>query len=202
MINPEKITNFNLTTSELEEHLLFWVCAAGKNGRTAAKCLDRLLNLFKNWTRNKKLPIYRSPFKLIRQMNHFHKRKMWLADLMKQCGIGCYNNKSRTFLELVESYFDLQTCSVQDLERIYGIGQKTSRCFILHSRKDAKVAGLDVHILHYMRELGYDAPKTTPTGKKYLKLEQDFLKLTEEAGKTASEFDLEIWNQYSTKTNS
>jgi hypothetical protein len=43
MINPTNITNYNLTTAELEEHLLFWVCAAGKNGVVAASNLDKFL---------------------------------------------------------------------------------------------------------------------------------------------------------------
>lgn len=199
MIDPEKITNYNLTVPELEEHLLFWICAAGKNGRTAARCLDRLLNEVRTWTKQNHLPLHRSPFKLLRQMHSVKRNSVWLSKLMQSCGIGCYNTKSRAFIEAAESYLNLRTCSPQDLERIHGVGQKSSRCFVLHSRKNARVAGLDTHLLKYLRSLGYDAPKTTPTGRKYLQLEQDFLKLADEAGVEPAVLDLQIWNEYSIK---
>ena len=77
---------------------------------------------------------------------------------------------------------------------------KTSRCFLIHSRKDVKYGGLDTHILKYMKSLGHDVPKSTPTGKKYLKLEEIFLSLLEKSGKTLSEFDLSIWKEFSGRT--
>ena len=59
MIDPNGITNYNLTDEQLEEHILFWVCAAGKNGTTAARCLDKFLETL---GRTKDF----SPFQLIR----------------------------------------------------------------------------------------------------------------------------------------
>ena len=119
---------------------------------------------------------------------------------MRKCGIGCYNNKAKTFWQLANSGLDLSTCSTTELESIHGIGMKTSRCFIIHSRKDPKCAGLDVHILRYLKDKGYDVPTSTPTKKEYLRIEEIFLKLAEQSEKTVAEFDLDIWKQYRNKT--
>jgi len=120
---------------------------------------------------------------------------------MKDCGIGCYTNKARTFAELAMSKINLKTCTASDLESIHGIGPKTARCFLLHSRKDAQVAGLDTHMLKHLRKLGYeDVPKTTPTGKKYLTFENYVLSLAKEVGMSPAEFDLYIWNKYSVQS--
>ena len=193
MIDPATITNYGLSDPELEEHILFWVCAAGKNGTTAARCLEKLLSAI---TFNQQ-----SPFQIIRLVLST-KEPEPLPDLMKWAGIGCYNHKARTFEELVHSKLNLRTCTPDDLEKIYGIGMKTSRCFILHSRRNAQVAGLDTHMLKYLTNLGISrVPKSTPGSKKLYKyLENEVLKLAREKGMTPAEFDLFVWNQYKIKS--
>jgi hypothetical protein len=184
MIDPTKITNFNLSTPELEECILFWVCAAGKNGVTAAKSLDRLLSNFKSDC---------SPFETIR----FIDRQFNLADQMRIAGIGCFNNKSHTFRALVHSGINLKTCTVFDLEKIKGIGPKTARCFLMHSRPDQKFAGLDTHVLKFLADCGIDVPKSTPNGRKYHHLELQFLNICEKFNLAVADLDLLIWNVYS-----
>ena len=44
MIDPSNITNFNMNKNELEEVILFWVMAAGKNAKVASRKLSALLN--------------------------------------------------------------------------------------------------------------------------------------------------------------
>jgi len=192
MIDPEKVTNFNRTDKELEEFILFWVCAAGKNGRTAARCLDKFLLFTGGY-----VDVYGGPLmSIIRVGAH-------VPRLMKNAGIGCYTSKSKTFDELAYAVkthktLNLKTCTVTDLESIYGIGPKTARCFLLHSRENAQVAGLDTHMLKHLRALGYDdVPKSTPTGKKYLTLEKIVLSLAKRANMSPAEFDLWVWNKYS-----
>ena len=193
MIDPSNITNYNLTDVELEEHILFWVTAAGKNGRTAARCLEKfMVDTAAKYQNN-------TPFAAILKT----KSLFDLPEKLKSCGIGCYNNKARSFYELAVAKFtnklDLKTCSTEELEKIYGIGMKTSRCFILHSRKGARLSGLDTHMLKHLREVGIeDVPKSTPSSKKkYLILEQEVLRLSDEAGMSPADYDLEIWNTYS-----
>ena len=181
LVDPDKITEYGSSDSELELRILWWVCAAGKNGTTAARCLQSLLT---KWE-----ALGRSPFAIVRNIPN-------LAQEMKESGIGCYSNKSKTFIQLANSGLDLKTCIVDDLESIYGIGPKTARCFLIHSRPNQRLAGLDTHVLKYLREQGIDAPTSTPTGKKYWELEKQFLALADKAGKSVADFDLEIWVSY------
>ena len=184
-VDPDKITEYDSSVPELELRILFWVCAAGKNGNTAARCLQSLLNKWK--------ALGRSPFAIVRNIPN-------LAQEMKESGIGCYGNKSKTFIQLANSCINLKTCTVDDLEDIYGIGPKTARCFLIHSRPNQRLAGLDTHVLKYLREQGIDAPTSTPTGKKYRELELQFLALADKAGKSVADFDLEIWLSYRKKS--
>lgn len=203
MVDPSDITNYNLTIPELEEHLLFWVLAAGKNGTTAARLLDKLLKTLHHvegarpfMTIGTRMydDMYYDMFSV--NIDPFGGYK-YFTDVMKECGIGCYNNKSRTIHELVNSNLDLKTCTAEQLESIYGIGMKTSRCFIIHSRPNAQYAGLDTHALKFLRSKGHEAPKSTPSSKKkYLELEKIFLTYVKESGMMVPEFDLKIWNKY------
>ena len=189
MINAIKITNFDLNDHGLEEQILFWVCAAGKNGVTAAKCLDKLLNSAGFFDP--------SPFAIIRYLS----TNQNLPQQMKACGIGCYNNKAKTFAELAYANLDLKTCSVDELEKIKGIGPKTARCFLIHTRPSQRYAGLDTHVLKFLRDKGHQVPKSTPTGKKYIELEQIFLMYADQQNIPVAEFDLQIWKHYREKTN-
>jgi hypothetical protein len=188
LVDPKNVTNFNLNDDELELHLLFWICAAGKNGVTAARSLSRLL------IRLRLVHGDFSPFGLIRRTGLLN-----LPNLLKINGIGCFNNKSMSFWDLVHSDLDLKTCTVEDLEEVRGIGPKTARCFVMHSRPNQQLAGLDRHILRYLKDEGYDVPKGTPTGKKYKELEKIFLNKAKSVGKSPAELDLTLWNLYREK---
>ncbi len=185
MIDPSKITNYNLDNYQLQEILLFWVCVAGKTADVIAR---RLNNILDSWEcdRNK------MPFSVIKALD-----KSELGIILKDNGIGCFNLKAQAMKELADNNFDLRNCTVEDLESITGIGMKTSRCFIIHSRKEAPYAGLDTHILKHLALCGYNVPKSTPTKKKYLELEKVFVSMARQQGKTIAEYDLEIWNKYS-----
>ena len=115
---------------------------------------------------------------------------------MKNCGIGCYNIKLETFISLANAPINLKTCTIDELEAIKGIGPKTARCFLIHSRPNQQLAGLDRHILRFLRDQGYNVPKHTPTGKKYKQVEQLFIQEAQKAGKDIATFDLELWNKY------
>lgn len=186
MIDPKNITNYNLTTNQLQEHLLFWVFAAGHNAASTAKGLNKFLTSIKGGR----------PFMAVRRVV---KEMGWegIERALGNSGLGCWRKKVRTIQELVEDKLNLRTCSVADLEQIYCIGAKTARCFVLHSRKGIdNIACLDTHVLKYMRDEGVPVPKSTPTKRRYLELEQEFLKLAKKSDKTLAEFDLWIWNKY------
>lgn len=187
MIDPDRITNFGATTAELEESLLFWICVAGKPARVISKALQELLE---HAHERGRIAGWR-PFEAIRRFDH-----RGLPWAMRRCGIGCFRLKARAVRAAASSGLDLASCSVEDLEGILGVGPKTARCFVIHSREGARLAGLDTHILKFLRSRGVDAPASTPTGRRYAELEREFLRLADEAGKSPADFDLEIWRRY------
>lgn len=193
MIDPLKISNFNLSEPELEEVALFWICAAGKRGTVMARQLDALLASMRLYG-----GMNRTPFELIRYLHEAYKQQPnWLYDMMKSNGIGCWTTKAAAFIELAHSRLDLRTCSHIELEKIKGIGPKTSRAFIVHSRPNQKFAVIDTHLLKFLRHQGVEnVPDSTPTQKRYGELEKAFLKICRKNHVDASELDLAIWNHY------
>lgn len=192
MIDPSNITNFNLSHRRLEEMLIFWVLVAGKKAKTTARMLDDMLTRLHNMYGMKELDAYWVISKFDRETPGWG-----LENLLKICGFGCHTAKAKSLRQLVSSSLDLKTCTADELEQIHGIGMKTSRCFIMHTRQNARHAGLDTHVLKWLRYLGYDAPKSTPSKKRYLELEQIFVALADLLGMAPAVLDLAIWNAYS-----
>ena len=187
MIDPNNIINYNRTTSELEELILFLVAVAGKNAATTSKNLDRFLSDYCPFT----------PFKVVKL---FHESK--LKDVLRHYGFGCYNRLARAFTELAESNLDLRTCTLEDLMQIHGIGRKSASCFLAWTREMVNVAMLDTHLMKYIRhELGYtDAPKATPSTKKqYDFYEKIYLDHCSRLQVNPTYYDLEIWRSYANK---
>jgi len=188
LINPKKITNFNRTKADLELFAIFAVCVAGKKAQQTA---DKVNDHFRDTeTPTKRL----TPFETIKSLV---KIRVFGAYL-QMAKVGQYKRIYRALRDLAESGIDLKTCTVEDLEAIHGIGPKTSRFIIMHSRPNQRLATLDTHILRWMRDQGIDTPKATPQSKKlYQKLEQKFLTLCDKCGMIPSQLDLKIWKQYS-----
>lgn len=181
MIDPYNVTKFDRTDEELEEFLLFCIFVANKPAKRTADVLERFLGGTKE------------PFERVKSYALHHT----LGDMLRLVKSGQYTRLERCLTELVMSGINLKKCSAKDLEEISGIGPKTARYFILHSRPNAKVACLDTHILKFLREQGIEnVPKSTPTGKKYRELEKIFIKKANECGKSIADFDLSIWKKY------
>lgn len=185
MVDPENITKFDRTQDELQEVILFWILAAGKNAKTSAAGLERFLD----HGRDVFGPV--SPFEIVKRFGSE------LPSVLRSHGLGCYNNKSKSMLDLAERNLDLNSCTLRDLEDVRGIGPKTARCFLMHSRPGCRYAGIDTHVLKYMRDQGVEVPKSTPSGKKYLEIEKKFIEMADKSGKSIAEFDLDIWRRYS-----
>ena len=119
-------------------------------------------------------------------------------DNLKAHKLGQYKRLEKAFRGILVFKNKLDKVSAEDLECIDGIGPKTSRFFLLHSRPNLRVAVLDTHILKFLNEKGYKVPKATPSDKKkYRKIELDFLSECDKAGKNVADMDLEIWKSYS-----
>lgn len=187
MVDPNHITKYDRTTRELEELALFCLAVAGKNAITTSKQLDRFLHYASAFAKPSA-----SPFEAVRKMDEVEE----VAEVMREHGFGCWRVKSQGFVQLAKSSLNLRTCGVQDLERIHGIGMKTSRFFILHTRLNAQVACLDTHILQWLAYYtGYDVPKSTPAKTKYLELEKLFLELAKLMKISPADLDLKIWRR-------
>ena len=181
MVDPAKITNFGMTVSQLEEFLLFAIAVAGKNADSVAKALARFLALGKKG----------SPFMKVRCMD----RDQLMRNL-KKARMGMYSKLLIAFATVAWGNFDLRTVVPEELEEVHGIGPKTARFFVLHSQENVRYAALDTHILKWLRAKGYDAPKSTPMGRRYVELETIFLKEADKLGANPAELDLAIWNSY------
>lgn len=184
MINPNEVTNFNRTPNELEEFLLFCIVVAGKNSQQQSVKLDKFLY--------DTMCDYVSPFNRI---------TLWmqeniLLERLKTYKIGQYTRILTAFEDVSFSLKDkLDTCTLEDLNSVKGIGPKTARFFLLHSRPNQNIAVLDTHILKWLGSKGHKVPKSTPSGKKYKELEDIFLSYCKEYNMTPSELDLKIWKE-------
>ena len=186
MIYERECTCFTRSYSQLEEFLLFGIAVAGKNANTTAHALERLLTRLG-------FPEL-APFEAVRRGVRGHRLT---PSVIRKCGLGCYNQRYQSFKEAANSKVDLKICSADELETIRGVGPKTARFFLLHSREGFRGAALDTHILKYLRDNGVDrVPKSTPaSGSGYRRLEQEFLKFVPE-DMSVADFDLGVWKMY------
>ena len=179
MIDPTVPTNFNRTQSELEEWLLFCVVVAGKSSFQQAKKLDEFLKLE---------PEGNSPFVKLRKMDE----KKMLRHNLEQVRMGQYNRIESAFRGAM--WFAPKSITLAQMESIKGIGPKTARFFFLHSFPNLQMAVLDTHILAWMKDQGFNVPKSTPPRVKYKQIERWFLNICEDQKISPAELDAQIWN--------
>jgi hypothetical protein len=135
MIDPNNVTNASRTPEELEEFLLFCVVVAGKNADQQSAKLERFLG-------------GRKPFAHIRSSHKAGRLDAALRDVR----LGKYSLLGRSFRELAHSGRDLSSVTWEELAEFPGIGIKTSKFFILHSRERQMHGVLDTHVLAWMAE--------------------------------------------------
>ncbi len=188
MIYPQHIVNPHYCDERLQELLIFTICVAGKKASMIAPRVDQLFK----WMQVR----CGSPLPL----NHGHLLPLDFYYHLSNFGIGCARMKSTAILQaadlIAHNELDLRTCTVEELEAIYGIGPKSARAFIMWSRPGVRHAIIDTHILKWLKQQGVvKVPKATPTGKQYLRLEQEFLNRVP-MDMSPAEFDLSIWKQF------
>jgi hypothetical protein len=183
MIDPTTITNFNRTLAEQEEFLVFAVCVAGKKATQMAP----KVHVFCGQDRSSPS----RPFEFLRIKDSAGKLRVWL----EECKIGNYTVKEKCIRAMIWNPLFPDWANVHDLETLPGIGPKTARFFILHSRPNQRFACLDVHILRELRDLGYkNIPKQSPSNANtYARIEKIFLAEADKRGKSPANYDLEIW---------
>jgi thermostable 8-oxoguanine DNA glycosylase len=57
------------------------------------------------------------------------------------------------------------------------------------------IAVLDTHVLAWLRSLGISAPKLSPTGKAYARLERAIVEICRVTGVSPAQLDLAIWRE-------
>jgi hypothetical protein len=196
MIDPKNITNYNRTVDQLQEFLMFAIVVAGKNSKIQAQKLDEFLDLICADYANDHGELPQDNFTALR----WSVANLKLYDHLRAVRMGQYNRIGLAFTKLAGEMPDLKTITLQGLERIKGIGLKTSRFFLLHSFKGAKCAVLDTHVLKYLADCGFEVPKSTPQNPTtYRRLEKEFINMWLETAPriTLANFDLRVWKLYS-----
>lgn len=174
----------------MEEFLLFTLIIQGKNSEIQSKKLEHFLVYLSHITGED------SPFRMVNIALHWDDGdddESLLIKALKKFGLGQYSRLMQAIGDVI-FLRDLTTVTTDELEACFGIGPKTSRFFIMHSRPGQQFACLDTHILKWLGEQGHEVPKNTPQGKEYQELEKIFLNYCVEAGKTPAEMDLAIWS--------
>ena len=191
MINPAEVTNYNRTQPELEEFILFCINVAGKKSAIEAPKLEVFIERAKNITKES------TPFNCIRKLIKLGR----LNEIMHWAKLSPYAQRYNSYVA-VAKIKDLQTVTLNRLLQVPGIGLKTARFFLSHSREDFDEPMLDTHILRFLRDQGYgDAPKSTPTNENtYHYFANIFKNIARQLGKSVTDLDLEIWKQYSGTT--
>lgn len=165
---------------ELQYRIIYAIIVAGKNAKFAEAATKRLFPALSD---------QQYPFDIVRNWVVSDQ----LENNLRDARTGNYSKIKKALECLVDLDIDLATCTPIELEQVPGIGPKTSRFFVLWTRPDARCAALDVHVLRWLRGLGYDVPKVTPSGKKYAKIEQLFLREADRMNLTPRELDERIW---------
>ena len=185
-INPLNITDYNRDDDALQRFWLFGILVAGKNADWASRCLGDLLRP--------------AAVRGILPFEYLRERETDLHNMLVVNRIGQYARITRAIRESLD--LDLRTATVEQLQ-VHGVGPKTSRFFVLHSRPGARVAVLDVHILRWLRskccDHGRPIPEHTPAEPLYSKLEALALMFMEDTfpGLSPAQADLLLWSTMS-----
>ena len=193
MIDPYNITNYKRSKNELEEFLLFCIVVAGKTAYIQARKLDEFL---KSVNTRLMMPENINPFQTIKSAEQHG----ILFEEIKKAKLGQYKKIYSGFKYISEKEYNLSKMTPEILEKIPGVGMKTSRFFLLHSDifYTNKIAILDTHILKFIKEnIDERAPKSTPVIPLTYRFWEDmFLRWCSDNNKNMAEFDLEVWKSY------
>ena len=177
-----------MSTAELQGRLIYAIIVAGKTADFA----DQKTRSFLERASELSGLEDSEPFAMIRALVE----RGLLLKAMRDVKVGNYSKMERALTQLSSAEIDLRTCSPQVLEKIDGIGQKTSRFFITWVRPDEIYAVLDVHVLRWLRENGHpDAPRHTPPPREYVHWERVFIAEAHKRGKSPRQFDEVVWSK-------
>lgn len=182
MVDPFNVTDYSRSQHDLEEYFLFCLAVAGKKAVMIAAKVSAFLD---------GAAADESPFAYVLRLE----REGTLADRLRDVKLGKYALLAQAY-PAAARVADISTAPVDELEALPGVGPKTARFFVLHSRPEARVAVIDTHVLKFLRERGHDVPKGFPTSNAYSRLEGIMLREMDASGLPRAEFDLAVWSHY------
>lgn len=194
VLQPGALPKYDMTPGQLEWFWLFGLVVAGKSSRFATEKLENYLDglLFPPDVRDRILP-----FDVVRE----DIARGVLRERLEEVRTGQYEKLVKAFtwtaMALDITRPDL---TIALLESCPGCGPKTARMFWLTTRRDARCAALDTHILKFLaRQPGLSGvpAQTPPAGRVYERLERAFLGIADSCGLPPAKLDFAIWEAYS-----
>ena len=221
MINPKEITDYDRNDWDIQLFFFFCCAVAGKKSEPTAKKVQALSDEISEAMGEN--PYYDTHIKesgiihyligidddpefgpmKIREYK-FGKYKQW-ERFFEWWGNRIWNVPANLHVLLISDF--LRRATVEQLERIPGVGKKTARFFKLHTDPEATCVPLDTHILKFIKShypTNY-VPSATPSSKSiYKQLEDKARELMEKYMErnhlnTLAEADLAIWRTYAYK---
>lgn len=179
MIDPTKVHQIHWNAQSKQEFWLFCIAVAGKTAKSIAPKIDKFCYSYPE--------SHFLPFDTIAEMC----KKNVLRDRLESVKLGKYNTLVTGFTQSL--HIDIDTATVEELEAIQGVGNKTARFFILYTRKVNNVAVIDTHIKKWLELKGYTVSND------YLVNEQNFLSEVAKRNTNVWELDIKIWNAFNSK---
>ena len=210
-IDPLNITDFERNDFSLQSFFLFAVAVAGKPSGITAEKINSMVELFmESWVEN---PAYQEghldvPDGPLKHLIDLTTECIWWDDIspagrnLRHIKLGKYKQWDKLLewfgFEVRDANYFLRTATLEQLLEIPGVGDKTARFFLLHSRKGEEVVPLDTHILKFVGKTFSDCPKITPRGRAYNFWEERAKRLFKREIETNNyssfaEVDLAIW---------
>lgn len=189
MLDMDRPTDFNRRHDGLEEFLMACVCVAGKSAHVQADRLTAFLAAIP-----RVLGEANTPFAKVRRAD----AGGTLRARLEAVGMGKYDLIERSFRAMAaDPGLDLFKAGVADLMRLPGVGMKTARFFVLHTRPDTRVAVLDTHLRKHLVGEGFAPPAFPPSSPLVYRVrEETVLRLVDRAGLTPAEYDLAAWSAH------
>ena len=182
LITDENLINFRRTQEQLEIFWLYCGFSVGKARDPAQKALAKLLDMGRGKT----------PFARVRSLI----KAGTLRSSLEATRIGAWNRLERFLRESVTRPMNLRHATREQLQQVHGIAGAKSRFFLLCTRRNARCAVLDRHILAHLRDVGHDVPEETPSSRKeYERIEQLWLAEVDKSGMTPAEYNLKRWRE-------
>ena len=169
-IDPKRITLFDRTNSMLEWFLFFCISTAGKNAEVQANKINGMID-----------HVLASPHGPKGIYGFSDGCADWLVQFSKCFGIGKYTILRESADHIYENNLrhKLDSITLEELLEIPGVGNKTARFFLMHSRPGFTGAVIDTHIHGWLEKVCQsELPKPT-TDAKYQSLERLWLSMTE-----------------------